>query len=86
MIADKHLPIFAAVDASTKHDDTAVFATTFDAKANKVRVVQHRSFKPVPGDPVNFEALEQCVLDLRARFHLQACLYAPTKWPPSRSG
>jgi hypothetical protein len=39
------LPIWIGVDASVKHDSTAIVAVTFDQKAQLVRLVFHRVFQ-----------------------------------------
>jgi hypothetical protein len=52
------LPVWIGIDASTKHDSTAVAAVTFDPKAQQVRLVTHRVFQPSPDQPLNFEATD----------------------------
>jgi Phage Terminase len=78
LIADQTLPIWAGIDTSVKHDSTAIVATTWDKKAQVVRLIFHRIYRPSPDDPINFEAtVEQTILDLRKRFRLRKCLYDP---------
>jgi Terminase large subunit, ATPase domain len=78
LIADQTLPIWAGIDTSVKHDSTAIVATTWDKKAQVVRLIFHRIYRPSPDDPINFEAtVEQTMLDLRKRFRLRKCLYDP---------
>jgi phage terminase large subunit-like protein len=75
---DKALPIFLGVDASLKHDSTAVVATSWDAKAQCVRLVTHRIFQPTPEQPLDFEAtIEAYILDLKQRFSVRKILYDP---------
>jgi len=50
------LPVWIGVDASVRHDATALVAVTFDAPANRVRLVSHRVFRPSPEQPLDFEA------------------------------
>ena len=76
--ANKALPIYVGVDASTKHDSTAIVATHFDKKAQQVRLVFHRVYQPSPDEPLNFEAtIEQTLLDLRGRFWVRKVLFDP---------
>src|SRR5262245_15679786 len=72
----KSLPVYAAVDASHKHDSSAVVACTWDRKAQQVRLVFHRIFQPSPDQPLNFEeTIEQTLLDLRSRYQLRRVLF-----------
>jgi phage terminase large subunit-like protein len=72
------LPIWVGVDASFKHDSTAIVATTWEKKAQRVRLVTHRVFQPSPEEPLDFEAtIEWTLLDLRKRFLLCKVLYDP---------
>src|SRR5262249_13314149 len=76
--SDKGLPIYVGVDASVKHDSTAVVATAGGRKAPQGRLVFHRTFQPDPQRPLDFEAtIEATVLDLRKRFALCKVLYDP---------
>ena len=76
--SDKTLPIFVGVDASVKHDSTAVVACAFNTKTNRVRVVAHRIFQPSASEPLNFEvAVENTIKDMRARFFLRGVFYDP---------
>jgi phage terminase large subunit-like protein len=78
LYADRRLRVYAAVDASTKHDSTAIVVTHWDDKAQQVRLIGHRVFQPSPEEPLNFEAtIEKTVLDLRKRFFLRKVLYDP---------
>jgi hypothetical protein len=77
-VADPSLPIWIGVDASTKHDSSAVVAVTWDAQAQKVRLVFHRVFQPSPEEPLDFEAtIEATVLDLSKRFAVSKALFDP---------
>ena len=72
------LPIWVGVDASVKHDSTAVVAVTWNRKEQTVRLVTHRIFQPSPNEPLNFEAtIEATVLDLAKRFQLRKVLFDP---------
>ncbi len=78
VLVDKALPVFVGVDASTKHDSTAVVACAFNRGANKVRLVCHRTFQPKPDNPLNFErTIEDTVRDLCGRFAVKQVVYDP---------
>lgn len=77
-VNDPSLPIWVGVDASIKHDCTAIVATTWDQQRQQVRLVTHRLFQPSPEEPLDFEAtIERTVLDLRKRFLLCKVLFDP---------
>jgi phage terminase large subunit-like protein len=78
LIADRSLSVTCGVDASVKRDSTAIVVTHWDREQQKVILVWHRIFQPTPDDPLDFEAaIEDTVLDLHSRFHLQQVLYDP---------
>ena len=75
IVDDELIPIvsggsywFAGWDASTKRDSTAVVFVAWDG--NKVRVVNHKIFKPGFLKPVDFEAVENYVRDIQAKNHI----------------
>jgi phage terminase large subunit-like protein len=79
-----HLPsnplqsIWVGVDASTKHDASAVVGVSHDSKTDCVRLAYHRVFQPSPDDPLDFEStIEATVLDLSRRFSIVKCLFDP---------
>jgi phage terminase large subunit-like protein len=75
---DKGLSVHVGIDASTKHDSTAIVAVHWDRKAQQARLVFHRVYQPSPDEPLNFEeTIERTLLDLRDRFLLRKCLYDP---------
>ena len=77
-IANRGLPIYVGIDASVKHDSTAIVATTWDTKAQQVRLVFHRVFQPSPDEPLDFEGtVEATLLDLHARFNVVQVLFDP---------
>jgi Phage Terminase len=77
-IANRGLPIYVGVDASVKHDSTAIVATTWDVSAQQVRLVFHRTFQPSPDEPLDFEAtIETTLLDLHKRFNVAQTLFDP---------
>ena len=77
-VSNRGLSIWVGVDASIKHDSTAIVATTWDQKAQQVRLVTHRVFQPSLDEPLNFEAtIERMLLDLHKRFFLRKVLFDP---------
>jgi phage terminase large subunit-like protein len=78
VVSDRSLPVFVAVDASTKHDATAVVAVTFDRALQKPRLVWHRVFQPSPDDPLDFEqTIEATLLWLRDNFRVVKMVFDP---------
>ena len=78
LVANKVLPIYVGVDASTKHDSTAIVAVNWDRKAQMVRLVYHRVFQPSPEEPLDFEqTIETTLLDLHKRFAIRQVLFDP---------
>jgi phage terminase large subunit-like protein len=75
-IADRTLPIWIGIDASVKHDSSAVVAVTFEH--GRVKLVTHRTFQPSPKNPLNFEqTIEAFVLDLKKRYQIRKALFDP---------
>jgi len=78
VVADPTLAVYVGLDASTKRDQTAVVAVTWDEAAKKVRLVWHRVFQPSATDPLDFEAtVEETVLGLKARFNVREVRFDP---------
>ncbi|MGA2313401.1 MAG: terminase TerL endonuclease subunit [Xanthobacteraceae bacterium] len=76
VLSDRSLPIYVGIDASVKHDSTAIVACATDGQ--RVRLVWHRIFQPSKDDPLDFEAtIESTVLELKKRFNVQKVLYDP---------
>ena len=76
VVADKNLPVWIGVDASVKHDNTAIVAVTFGE--GRVRLVAHRVFVPTPHQNIDFEtAIEATLLDLAKRFAVRQILFDP---------
>jgi hypothetical protein len=72
------MPVWIGVDASVKHDSSAVVAVTYDAAAKKVRLVNHRVFQPTPDKPLDFEAtIESTIRDFARRFTIRGVHYDP---------
>ena len=78
VVADADLSVWAAVDASVKHDSTALTATTFDRETGKARLVNHRIFVPAKGRPINFENdIEGTLLDWKNRYRIREVRFDP---------
>ena len=76
--AQPSLPVWLGIDASVKHDSTAIAVCTFDREVRKVRLVTHRIFKPTSDEPIDFEGMvESTVVDLRRRFYVRQVLFDP---------
>jgi hypothetical protein len=76
VVADRNLPVWIGVDASVKHDNTAIVAVTFGE--GRVRLVAHRVFVPTPHQNIDFEAvIEVTLLDLAERFAVRQILFDP---------
>lgn len=78
IVARAGLPVYVAIDASTKHDSTAIVAVTWDKDAGKARLIWHRVFQPSPNAPLDFEkTIEATILDLCGRFAVRKCVFDP---------
>jgi hypothetical protein len=67
------MPVFAAIDASTKRDSTAIVAV--NGQGDDVRLCFHKIFEPTPGNPIDFAEVEQCLRDLKKRYPLLTIIY-----------
>jgi phage terminase large subunit-like protein len=75
---DKRLPVWVGVDASTKHDSTAIVACTYSEKDKRVRLVTHITFQPSPDDPLDFEqTIERTLINMADQFDLMEVRYDP---------
>ena len=78
LAANPSLSIYVGIDASTKHDSTAIVACAWDHAANKARLVWHRIFQPSPDEPLDFEAtVEATILALKERFAVRKAIFDP---------
>jgi hypothetical protein len=76
VLNDNRLVVFAGLDASVRHDTTALVATSYDHQSKRVRVIAHKLFRPGAGD-IDFAAVEAAVMDLRERFNLRSVSFDP---------
>jgi phage terminase large subunit-like protein len=78
VVTDPSLPIYVGIDASVKHDQSAVVAVMWDQSAQQVRLVTHRIFQPSPDEVLDFEStIEATLLDLHKRFSIRKVLFDP---------
>ena len=78
LVNDPNLPVYVGIDASTKHDSTAIVVVAWDKKASKARLIWHRIFQPSPNEPLNFEnTIEATLMDLKRRFRIQKAVFDP---------
>ena len=78
VVTDRTLPIYVGIDASVKHDSTAIVATTWNRAANQARLVWHRILQPTPDQPLDFEAtVEATVRHLHQQFRVKKILFDP---------
>jgi hypothetical protein len=77
-IADRMLATWAAVDASTKHDSTALALVSWSQPYQRVELCDHKIFTPQPGAPIDFTLdIERTILDWQQRFDLREVWYDP---------
>jgi hypothetical protein len=83
-VASEHAPLlpttarklFLGVDASTKHDSSAVVGVYVDD--NRVVLALHRIWRPNPTEPLDLEAtIEAYLRDLHRRYRVSAILCDP---------
>ena len=78
VVADGSMPVWVAVDASVKHDSTAITVCSWDKETKRVRLVWHRTFVPSSDNPIDFEAdVEATLLALKQRYSVRSVLYDP---------
>jgi phage terminase large subunit-like protein len=76
--ADLFMEIEVGIDASTKHDATAIMAVTYDRSTQMTRLVNHRVLYPSSKEPLDFEkTVETYLLDLNRRFQIGKILFDP---------
>lgn len=78
LAASPSLPVYIGIDASVKHDSTAVVACAWDRDTGRARLIWHRIFQPSPDEPLDFEAtIEATVLELSKRFAVRKAIFDP---------
>jgi hypothetical protein len=77
-VTNPQLPVWVGVDASFKHDQTAIVTVSYDDKAKLAKLVDHKVFSPKPNEPLDFEAtVEATILNLAKRYRVRAVLFDP---------
>jgi phage terminase large subunit-like protein len=72
------LQVYIGIDASFKHDSTAIVVTHFDGSTQCVRLCHHLIFQPSPEQPLDFEAtIERTLLELRNKYQVVKVLFDP---------
>jgi hypothetical protein len=70
--------LFVGVDASTKHDSSAVVAVRWDEAGEKLLLASHRIWQPSPKEPLNLEeTIENHLRELHNGSSLQEVLCDP---------
>jgi hypothetical protein len=78
IVSQPRLPVYVGVDASYKHDSTAIVACAWDKSTRRVRVVRHFIFQPSPDNPLDFEAtVERTLLELCQSFRVLEIRFDP---------
>jgi phage terminase large subunit-like protein len=78
VFSDRALPVWVAVDASIKHDSTAIVAVTWDKAKQGVKLVNHRIFQPSPDAPIDFEEMiETTLLEWSLRYKVKSIWFDP---------
>ena len=76
----KQAQVFIGIDASVKHDSTAIVVVARDGTGESrfYRLVNHYIFHPSPDAPLDFEAtIERTVLDLCKKYYVVQVLFDP---------
>lgn len=74
-LPDKSLKIYVGIDASVSGDTTAVTAVA--KVGDKVRVITHRKWAPTTKEKIDFEVIENFILELHRKFKVKACFFDP---------
>jgi phage terminase large subunit-like protein len=78
VLEDRTLPVYLGVDASVRHDQTAIAACTYDRQSKTVRLVAHRTFQPSESDPIDFEnTIEATVQEFAKRYRVVEVRFDP---------
>ena len=71
------LAVWVGLDGSYAHDSTAIAAVTFDLASKRVVLLGHKIFVPREGQPLDFEIVEEALLDLKRKFAVRQVLFDP---------
>jgi phage terminase large subunit-like protein len=76
IFTDPELPVYIGVDASVKHDSTAIVVVAKEDQ--RIRLVAHSEFQPSPDEPLDFEqTIEATLINLCSRFAVRKILFDP---------
>jgi len=76
LLPTREHPLFVGVDASTKHDSSAVVAVRWDGE--RLALAHHRIWRPSPEQPLDLEAtIEAYLRELHAHYRVKAILCDP---------
>jgi len=76
--ADLFLQTFVGVDASFKHDSTAIVVVAFDQSRQQVRLVTHKVYQPTSDQPLDFElTVEAALVNIGRCYQVQKILFDP---------
>jgi phage terminase large subunit-like protein len=76
--ADLFREVFVGVDASVKHDSSAIVVVSFDRSTQMLQLCTHRIFQPTPEQPLDFElTIEAFLLNLQRSFQVRSVLFDP---------
>ena len=70
--------LFVGVDASLKHDSSAVIAVTYDPDDGRVVLARHRIWTPVKGQTLDLDAtIGSFLRELQSGYDVLSVLYDP---------
>ena len=75
---DLFLPVFIGVDASFRHDATAICVVSFDQSRQQVRLITHKLYQPTSEQPLDFElTVEAALLNMARSYQVRKVLFDP---------
>jgi hypothetical protein len=78
VVADRALPVWVAIDASVRRDTTALVATTWSMRHQRVQLVAHKIVQPSEAQPIDFEAvIEATIIDWTKRYNVRVVRFDP---------
>jgi len=75
----KNAYIYLAVDMGWKHDHAAAMGVAMDSDRGVVALVFHKIWKPVAGDILSPEVIEQYIRQQASRYRIAEVIYDPTQ-------
>jgi hypothetical protein len=78
ILPSKDSTLYVGVDASLKHDSSAVIAVTYDHDDGRVVLARHRIWTPIKGQTLDLDAtIGSFLRDLGAGYHVASVVYDP---------